>query len=206
MKWREDLPREMRTQMCINNQQHFYIFEPLETFQNQILVPIFLYTFQSTIYAKCIQPQIQQIDQSKVQLFIPSNLSYNSPELFIIPITLFQNEYSKIKFRSNQLLSLVCQSLYETNRNNQPCTEIVLPNPWRAKAGGKIIRHVPTTMYADDTSGNVSKQFNKHISFYFTLSGLPPNFTNQEYNCHYLSTSNRAGVLEIAGQIVKESK
>jgi hypothetical protein len=81
-----------------------------------------------------------------------------------------------------------------------------LPNPWRKKADGKIIRHIPITLYSDDTSGNVSKKFNKHISFYFTLSGLPPHISNQEFNCHFLSTSNRATVLEILQPIVTEMK
>jgi hypothetical protein len=85
-------------------------------------------------------------------------------------------------------------------------TEIALPNPWRQKAKGKIIRHMPITLYSDDTSGNSSKQWNKHISFYFTLAGLHPHLTNQEYHCHFLGTTNVAGVLELAEPIVEEMK
>jgi hypothetical protein len=87
-----------------------------------------------------------------------------------------------------------------------PDEVVAFPNPWRAKANNLIIRHVPLTLYSDDTSGNVSKQFNKHISFYFTLSGLAPRISNQEYNCHFLATSNLASVCEISEQIVKELK
>jgi hypothetical protein len=100
----------------------------------------------------------------------------------------------------------------EESSEGQICIEsqnyhiLPLPNSWREKAKGKIIRHVPITLYADDTSGNVSKQWNKHILFYFTLSGLPPNFTNQEYHCHFLGTSNVAGVLELAEPIINEIK
>jgi hypothetical protein len=65
---------------------------------------------------------------------------------------------------------------------------------------------VPRTLYADNTSGNRSKQWNKHISYYYTLSGLAPNMTNQQYNCHFLATSNTAGALELADQIVDELK
>jgi hypothetical protein len=83
---------------------------------------------------------------------------------------------------------------------------IPIPNPWRQKAKGRVNWNVPITLYADDTSGNVSKQFNKHISFFFTLSGLPPYLSNQEYNCHFLSTSNVATVLEISEQIVQDLK
>ncbi|KNZ45986.1 uncharacterized protein VP01_7644g1, partial [Puccinia sorghi] len=78
------------------------------------------------------------------------------------------------------------------------------PNPWRVKANGRVIIHMPITLYSDDTSGNISKQWNKHISYYCSLAGLPPSETNQQYNCHFLSTSNTAGVLELADQIVDE--
>jgi hypothetical protein len=65
---------------------------------------------------------------------------------------------------------------------------------------------MPITLYCDDTSGNQSKRWNKHVSFYFTLSGLPPSWSNQQYNCHYLTTSNEANAMELAGPIVAEMK
>ncbi|KAG0147804.1 hypothetical protein CROQUDRAFT_90939 [Cronartium quercuum f. sp. fusiforme G11] len=58
--------------------------------------------------------------------------------------------------------------------------------------------------YTQMTPGNVSKKWNKHLSFYFTLSGLPPQMTNAEYNIHFIGTSNTAGELEIADHIVDE--
>lgn len=42
------------------------------------------------------------------------------------------------------------------------------------------------------------------MSYYFTLSGLPPAQSQQEYNMHYAGTSNIAGALELAEPIVKE--
>jgi hypothetical protein len=206
-KWLKHLPKAFRPQMCTNNDQHFYIFEPLQTFTNLIVVPIFFYTDQTELVAKCYLPQIVYQNTELIQLFIPSDISFSDSNLHIIPTKQFRHDYSHINFGYNHFSSTVPTiNLFETTQHIQPCTKVPLPNPWRIKANGKIIRHMPTTMYSDDTSGNVSKQFNKHISFYFTLSGLPPNLTNQEYNCHFLSTFNRAGVLEIANQIVKESK
>jgi hypothetical protein len=79
-------------------------------------------------------------------------------------------------------------------------------NPWREKADGKVIRHVPITLYSDDTSGNVSKKFNKHMSIYFTLAGLAPEWTNQEFNIHFLATSNIASALDLFDQIVDNIK
>ena len=85
-------------------------------------------------------------------------------------------------------------------------TAHALPNPWRVKAQGLVMRHVPVNLYADDTSGNLSKRWNKHISFYCTLEGLPQLCLNMQYNCHFLSTSNQASVLELAEPIVEEFK
>jgi hypothetical protein len=66
---------------------------------------------------------------------------------------------------------------------------------------------MPITLYSDNTaSGNQSKKWNKHISYFFTLSGLPPSYTNQNYNCHFLSTSNSAGPMELVQPIVDEHK
>ena len=85
-------------------------------------------------------------------------------------------------------------------------TYIKFPNPWRVKAAGRIIRHMPINLYADDTSGNVSKQWNKHISFFCTLCGLPPKMTYMEYNCHFIATSNVANFLELGESIIEELK
>jgi hypothetical protein len=65
---------------------------------------------------------------------------------------------------------------------------------------------MPKMLYSDDTSGNVLKRWNKHISFYFTLAGLEPRLSNQEFNCHFLTTSNRAGVLELSEMVINELK
>ncbi|KAG0147462.1 hypothetical protein CROQUDRAFT_61614 [Cronartium quercuum f. sp. fusiforme G11] len=59
-------------------------------------------------------------------------------------------------------------------------------------------------LYSDDTSGNISKKWNKHMSFYCNLAGLPPKMTNQEYNIHFISTSNAATALESADSLVDE--
>ncbi|KAH9819653.1 hypothetical protein DFH28DRAFT_886252, partial [Melampsora americana] len=82
--------------------------------------------------------------------------------------------------------------------------EVPIINPWRTKANGRIIRHVPLVLYCDDLSGNKSKRWNKHLAFYFTLAGLPPKLSNQEYNCHFVTTSNTAGALELAEPVVDE--
>lgn len=68
------------------------------------------------------------------------------------------------------------------------------------------MRSVPLTLYSDDTSGNKSKKWNKHMSYYCTLSGLPPKLTNQEFNIRGLACSNTANALEMGAQIILEIK
>ncbi|KAI9623290.1 hypothetical protein KEM48_009532 [Puccinia striiformis f. sp. tritici PST-130] len=160
---------------CEVDEEHYYLFEPVELASGLLVVPIF---------------------------FTLKNLKFIQ-NVLLHKLRSFKKNYAKIQFNGYKLAEECADALYEHDGKGSQ-KKIQLPNPWRKKADGRIIRNVPITLYADDTSGNISKKFNKHISFYFTLSGLPPNLTNQEYNCHFLSTSNRATGLEIASQIVAE--
>jgi hypothetical protein len=190
--------------MCVNNTKHFYIFEPVEMYSKQICVPIFFCLVDGELHAKCVIPTLRMTGQLSYQLRIPSDINFNDPTLLSIKTKEFDKEYSEIKL-NNQLLSTICANkIFEVNGDDQ--VQINLPNSWRKKAGGKILRNLPISLYADDTLGNISKRWNKHISFYYTLAGLPPNLSNQEYNCHFLATSNRATVLEISEHLVDELK
>lgn len=77
-------------------------------------------------------------------------------------------------------------------------------NRWRAIADGARVYSFPIWLYCDDTSGNLSKKWNKHNSFLFTPAGLPRRFVHQEYNVHFLCTSNIAPPLEMLDGIVDQ--
>lgn len=78
-------------------------------------------------------------------------------------------------------------------------------NPWRARAGPKArVLAMPIWLYCDDTSGNLSKKWNAHNSFLFSLAGLPRSEAAKEYNVHFLSTSNIAPPLEMAEGILQQ--
>ncbi|KAH9814752.1 hypothetical protein DFH28DRAFT_1127261 [Melampsora americana] len=116
------------------------------------------------------------------------------------------------KFDSNTMTTINCDEFWRSfqeiyvveDANNLSTSAYPIENRWRAKAAGKLIRHIPITLYSDDTSGNVSKKYNCHMSIYFTLSGLPPSLTNQEYNIHFLATSNCATALELLDEVVDD--
>ncbi|KAI0696469.1 hypothetical protein C8T65DRAFT_756256 [Cerioporus squamosus] len=59
----------------------------------------------------------------------------------------------------------------------------------------------PIWLYCDDTSGNVSKKWNKHNSILFVFAGLPRENAQQLYNVHFLATSNLASPLEMMEEV-----
>lgn len=146
-KWL-DLPSTIRRQMCINNTKHPYIFKPVQTSSNLTVVPLFFYTLNSELCAKCIIPTIQ----NPFQLVIPGLIHFGDPQLVIIKVKDFSEEYTSIKM-NHQLLSTLCkEKLFEQHKDDNQLHQIQLPNPWRTQAGGKIIRNMPITLYSDNTS------------------------------------------------------
>jgi hypothetical protein len=79
-------------------------------------------------------------------------------------------------------------------------------NEWRLKADGLRCHSAPLWTYCDDTSGNVSKKWNKHNSILFTLAGLPRALTQMLYNIHFIATSNLAPPLEMMEAVVSMLK
>ncbi len=71
-----------------------------------------------------------------------------------------------------------------------------MPNPLRKKAGGLELYCVFVNVWADDVSGNVLKQYNKHYNFYMTNASAPGRLLQREYFVHFVSTSPHANSLE----------
>ncbi|KAH7873932.1 uncharacterized protein C8R40DRAFT_1048559, partial [Lentinula edodes] len=102
--------------------------------------------------------------------------------------------------------------VYTTNSNEnqgiQPWTltsaEHGFANRWRVLAQGHEVLNFAMWLYCDDTSGNVSKKWNKHNSFLFTAAGLPREYAHQESNVHFLCTSNLVPPLEMLDGITKQ--
>ncbi|KAA1096738.1 hypothetical protein PGT21_026964 [Puccinia graminis f. sp. tritici] len=118
-----------------------------------------------------------------VFFFMRGTVMFAKYNLETVKVSDFEYDCLEVIGTNGRLLSTQCRnSIF--GLGNQVTTWHHLPNPWRKKANG----------------------WNKHISYYFTLSGLPPTWTNQNYNCHYLSTSNEAGAMELAGPIVSDLK
>lgn len=96
---------------------------------------------------------------------------------------------------------------YEPGTSNlQPWTHTdpAKGNHYRHLAKGHRALVYMMWLYCDDTSGNVSKKWNKHNSFLFSSAGLPRKLVHREQNIHFLSTSNIAPPLEMLGGIADQ--
>ncbi|KAH9807224.1 hypothetical protein DFH28DRAFT_1115281 [Melampsora americana] len=173
-KWREEYSPDLLVQMIVLNQTHFYIYEPVQLWTKQLVVPIFFYQEKYRVKAKCL-PALIEPDANNPAEYKPS-------------------------FHMSRVLIRINSSPWSVNLSGKLLGKL----KWQAQAAGKVIRHVPISLYSDDTSGNVSKKWNKHMSLYFTLSGLPPSMSNQEYNIHFLGTSNVGNALELLDQVVDD--
>ncbi|OAV92820.1 hypothetical protein PTTG_04927 [Puccinia triticina 1-1 BBBD Race 1] len=179
-----------------------------------VVIPIHFFTQGGILRARCWEVRFQELEHfteiidsqitPRVRIHIPFLPDFHNSRLQSISVDEFDWDYSEITWMGTGFLAEVCAGKLCVGQDSYSFEHIPFPNPWREKAKKMILRNVPITLYSDDTSGNVSKQFNKHISYYFTLSGLPPRISNQEYNCHFLATSNLASACEIAEQIVQE--
>ncbi|KAH9814114.1 hypothetical protein DFH28DRAFT_972285 [Melampsora americana] len=192
-KWREELPPSLRVPMVDVDGEHFYIYEPAQLENSRVVVPIFFYKNEMGIVkAKCLE--IDSIGPH--DYLITAESKFDSQVFLDVDVQSFATSFPRIVLRNGQKW---CES-----RARLLHKIVKLPNAWRLKAKGLPIRSVPIALYSDDTSGNVSKKWNKHMSYYFTLAGLKPKLTNQEYHIHPLCTSNVASALEQGDQIVDE--
>lgn len=71
-----------------------------------------------------------------------------------------------------------------------------MPNPLRALAHGAELYSVFLNIWADDVSGNVSKQYNKHNNLYVANMNIPSQLLSQEFFVHFFSTSPHASTAE----------
>ncbi|KAJ6448647.1 hypothetical protein C8R45DRAFT_850225, partial [Mycena sanguinolenta] len=76
-------------------------------------------------------------------------------------------------------------------------------NPLRVVAAGRRVLSAPVWFYCDDTSGNISKKWNKHNSLLMSLAGLDPKKAHLLYNVIFLATSNLAHPLEMFDAVVE---
>ncbi|KAJ3926330.1 MAG: hypothetical protein NXY57DRAFT_979096 [Lentinula lateritia] len=199
--WLKEMDPDLLTPAHQVAGQEFFTLEPTVLQNGNVCMPSRWFVRNKKVFAKAWPMRVVDIEDYghgwAVQTF--SEIKISDSDLLL----------SYQQFRESHLsLGLMDPSLIVAEEESSKefviweKTELGKGNRWRSKSNGKRVLAFPIWLYCDDTSGNVSKKWNKHNSFLFTAAGLPRHLANKESNIHFLSTSNTAPPLEMLDGIV----
>ena len=221
-RWLKEMDPTQLTPMIQLHNQDFFVFEPTLLSDGQVCMPIRWFQHKELFFAKAwplravvndtgcgwIVEGHREIEISQAELLVSFKNWRVSQSTCALPpaeniigmfyLTIFYASYSKIIIGIEKSGEGGLQ--LEPWTLTKPCEG----NWWRALANGARVYGFPIWLYCDDTSGNLSKRWNKHNSFLFTPAGLPRAAVHQEYNVHFLCTSNTAPPLEMLDGVVNQ--
>lgn len=109
-----------------------------------------------------------------------------------------ERQFGTLKFSSELstfvLLKYACYIFLKDLRNTG--INVTMPHPVRKKANGRPAFCIRIMPWADDVSGNRSKQYNAHMNMYVANVNLPHRKLAQEYFVCFCSTSPHASSSE----------
>ncbi|KAJ6617842.1 hypothetical protein B0H10DRAFT_1796504 [Mycena sp. CBHHK59/15] len=155
--------------------RHFYIKELAQCHNGSFVVPIKWIIFKKTVHADAYRATqeasgIFTVESQEVLRIAASDLEHNALDIAERgPIT-----FSELRH----------------------CFVPHISHPVRATAQGRPVFVLRIMPWADDVSGNRSKQYNAHMNMYFANVNLPHKKLAQEYYIRFCCTSPHASALE----------
>lgn len=219
--WLHEAPDEQLTPMARLRNQDYYIHEPAMLRNGTCCIPVCWFTVGAVLFAKCWKMEAISTDVGEgwrvIQCddFTVSQAEFMKtfPE-FVQDANLYGLPHPSKILGITHCFSILSFLTLRTDvinpdsntRSAWTFTNPIMGNQWRELAKGHRTLCFPIWLYCDDTSGNLSKKWNKHNSFLFMPAGLPRTEAQKEYNIHFLSTSNIAPPLEMMDGIVDQLK
>ncbi|TRM70314.1 hypothetical protein BD626DRAFT_448805 [Schizophyllum amplum] len=210
-RWLRELPSELTTPVARIDGHDYFILEPAMLQSGDCCMPIRWFTRldpsskKQVMYARCLRMSVVNSDNATAswRVIDDGGVVHSERE--------FLKNFPRLQADATHLYGLphpsLISGLYDPVTKEMHAwtkTDPAVGNEWRAKSKGYRTYAFPLWMYCDDTSGNVSKKWNKHNSFLFTPAGLPRAEVHKEYNVHFLATSNIAPPLEMLDGIVDQ--
>ncbi|KAL4074425.1 hypothetical protein V8B97DRAFT_2022685 [Scleroderma yunnanense] len=154
--------------------QDFYIFEPTLLSSGQVCTPTRWFQCKGLLFGKAwplravvndagcgwIVEEHTEIEISQEDLLVSFENWSTGESTFSLPPS---HNIIGVEKSHQAGLSLEPWTLTKPHKGNK----------WHALAKGAHVYGFPIWLYCDDTSGNLSKCWNKHNSFLFTPAGLP---------------------------------
>ncbi|KAJ7835357.1 hypothetical protein B0H14DRAFT_3109979 [Mycena olivaceomarginata] len=168
-RWKEFKPSEL-TPMYSQGLRQFFIEEVSELDSGKFVLPLMWIIRGGVLCADCYD-------------VLPALTGWTiGNDVRSVPASEFRYNYPDIVDR-------IGNEIKWADGSNAP----KMPNPLRELAGGDDLFVIMLPMWADDVSGNKSKQYNKHMNMYMANSNLPGQLLQQEYFVRFVSTSPHAG-------------
>ncbi|KAK0471280.1 hypothetical protein IW261DRAFT_1671032 [Armillaria novae-zelandiae] len=206
-RWLDEAPDDQLTPMFrTRSGDDYYIYKPAMLRDGTVCMPYRWFRRDQKHYARCWRMQICNGEHDSTWRVVKvteyevseDDLLKNFPELCRDAETVYNLPHPSA-------IASVCEDIRRPNSiSDWNLTDPMKGNKWRARADGNRVLTFPIWLYCDDTSGNVSKKWNKHNSFLFTLAGLPWSESQKDYNVHFLCTSNITMPLEMLDGIVEQ--
>ncbi|KAK1235606.1 hypothetical protein PQX77_001159 [Marasmius sp. AFHP31] len=198
-RWAEEIPDDVAPPMIRLGSKDYYIFEPTVIWNHpsaEYCIPFRWFTRGRDVFARCYNLYAS----ADGWIVLPEVLEVHESQL-LMNFEDFCRNYP----RDNVPVPRTILGMWdEQTRSLSPWEYPTSGNPWRDRAKGRRVLSVPIWLYCDDTSGNVSKKWNKHNSFLFTLAGLERSESQKDYHVHFLCTSNIAGPLEMLDGVAEQ--
>ncbi|KAI0040193.1 hypothetical protein FA95DRAFT_912230 [Auriscalpium vulgare] len=211
-RWLHEMDESLLSPMIRIGTEDFFVHEPAKLNDGRICMPMRFFTSGRTrgsptapeYYAKVcrLEPVITEAG--------PRGYVVHEYDSFNVPVRELSLSFPQLKetHESDSLPDPRKIIGMITSRGRGVCpwtrTNPNHGNRWRTLAKGHRVVAFMMWLYCDDTSGNLSKKWNKHNSFLFTPAGLPREMAQKESNVHFLATSNIAPPLEMLDGIVTE--
>ncbi|KAJ7198300.1 hypothetical protein GGX14DRAFT_374386 [Mycena pura] len=165
-RWKEFKPSEL-TPMFSRGLRQFYIDEVAELDTGEKVMPLAWVKYDGVLCGECVE-------------VIPSVTGWHiGTECRSVPTSRIAYNYFDVVERIGDKFIWAVEAPQ-------------MPNLLRDLAEGDDLYVVMIPLWADDVSGNKSKQYNKHINMYMVNSNLPGQLLQQEYFVRFVSTSPNA--------------
>ncbi|KZP32183.1 hypothetical protein FIBSPDRAFT_1020441 [Athelia psychrophila] len=200
-RWLNELDSDLTDQMARIDGHDFYLFEPALLRSGLYVMPIRWFDRGDQLFAR-----VWSLTPRKTE----NGWIVNEYDCFEVAAPELSISFAYLKTSSINRgvpdVTSILGSLLSPAGQLEPWvkTNPLEGNRWRTIARGHRVMAFPIWLYCDDTSGNLSKRWNKHNSFLFTAAGLTHNMAHYEYFVHFLCTSNLAPPLEMLDGIVDE--
>ncbi|KAL1674996.1 hypothetical protein EV122DRAFT_219370 [Schizophyllum commune] len=207
-RWLHELPGELTTPVARINDTDYFIYEPAMLRSGEFCMPFRWFTRKDDagkqqLHAQCWRMAAITDEGGAFWRVIEDEVIEVSHLELLKDFVALMEGASRYGMPSPTRIS----GIYNRQSGQTRAWTLTDPkegNKWRAKSRGYRTYAFPIWMYCDDTSGNVSKKWNKHNSFLFTPAGLSRSEVHKEYNVHFLATSNIAPPLEMLDGIVEQ--